>query len=135
MHLYCLTRGIKHDVDNFINQLTGQYFPYTYDPSLQKAAYVQFAVRPIQLWEFVFPEPCLQEVMQTIKPDTEYPKDEKMMFMLRKMLNASKIPSIDPKILGRPIYKNNIDITMIGTKKDYYVEKDEGIWKKGQEQL
>jgi hypothetical protein len=124
MHTYILTRGIKHDVDRFITELQGKYLPYEFEKG--KQGLVQFAVRPIQLWELVFPEPQLQSVMKTLFENTtrhglSYShRNDKYLWALRKALNASKFPELDAKALAMPIYKNNIEVAGIGIKKDQY---------------
>jgi len=127
-----MTRGIKHDVDRFITELQGKYLPYEYAKG--EKALVQFSVRPIQLWEFVFPEEHLQTVMKTLFDDTttrnkgfSYAKrNDKYLWALRTALNSQKFPKITPDDVPMPVYKNNIEIEGIGIKKDIF---DKGIEK------
>ncbi len=64
MHIDFITRGIKHDVDRFINELSCQYLPYMHkmnakgelvDKPLEKGA-LQVRVCPLQLWDVSFPK-------------------------------------------------------------------------------
>ena len=125
MHFYALVRGIKHDVDRYINDLQAQYFPY--EVPHQPKGYVQLAVRPIQLFEFVFPKDSLQEVLMTISPDIhqwhvgnppQWKSQDKYIWALRKMLKAKEIPVIDPKTPRRLIYNFNVHVQPIGIKDD-----------------
>ena len=129
MHVYCLTRGIKHDVDRFITELQGKYLPYEFEKG--KQGLVQFSVRPIQLWEMVFPEPALPNVMTTLfsdgnvrKSESEFSyagRNDKYLWAMRKLLNSKPFPKFDPKAIPLPLYKKNIEIAGIGIKKDSYV--------------
>ena len=126
MHGYIITRGIKHDVDRFITELQGKYLPYEYEKG--KQAVVQFSIRPIQLWEVVFPEPELQKVMHTLfegttRPDaglTYLKRNNKYLWALRKTLSSQQFPNLDKTSLSMPIYKGNIEVAGIGIKKDLY---------------
>lgn len=132
MHAYVITRGIKHDVDRFITELQGKYLPYEHQPG--KSGLLQFSVRPIQLWEMVFPEPHLQAVMKTLFEGTtrngnlSYSNlNDKYLGMLRIALRADKFPKLDPKALNLPVYKENIEVAGIGIKKDEYRDGIERI--------
>ena len=131
MHLYLLTRGIKKNVDHFINDMSAQYFPYTKDKD-GKPIWVQMAMRPIQLWECVFPNNSLQEVMATMdlnmteemykqrgitkSPGWNY--GNKTLWMLRKLLKAKELPPLDPKAKKRIVFKDWVHIAPIGIKED-----------------
>lgn len=125
MHLYCLTRGIKHDVDRFITELQGKYLPYKFQKG--EKGLVQFSVRPVQLWEMVFPEEHLQAVMKTffstdnVREGFSYShKNDKTLTMLRIALRCNKFPKMDKITSQIPVYKKNIEIAGIGIKKDEY---------------
>ncbi len=128
MHAYIITRGIKHDIDRFIIELQGKYLPYeARDKNGERAdCMVQLGVRPIQLWEIVFPESQLQTIMKTLFEDTtrgefSYSRShDKYLWALRKAFQASKFPDLSQKALPLPIYKKNISVTGIGLKKDFY---------------
>lgn len=125
MHLYMLTRGIKPLVDNYINDLLAQYFPYAPDTT-GKMQMLQLSIRPIQLWEVVFPMECLKGVMETVLPyesiDTWQPTPGwrgMKMDMLRMALGAQKLPplKLDSKAL-RPIRKANLAVYPFAIKED-----------------
>ena len=119
-----ITRGIKHEVDRFVNDMQAQYFPYEWNG--QKMA-VQLAMRPIQLWEVVFPEDQLQNVMATVETG-ELPKQwkskQKYLSVLRKVLGAKKLPKLDPNAMKRLVYKTNIQTALIGYREDAKADKD-----------
>ena len=126
MHLYIMTRGIKQLIDEYINDLQAQYFPYGNPPNL-----LQLSVRPLQLWELVFPKEQLKEVMQTVLPYESIKswglKDirKHKLALLRLALGAKKIPKLDlTQGIVRPLRKENIAIYPIGIKED-------NIWKEG----
>jgi len=128
MHLYAITRGIKKEVDDFITQLQGKYLPFKWreketDPF--KDMSVQFSVRPIQLWEFAFPEEHKDIVLATILGEDEKflgdPKKDKwikkMCWGLRKMLKVDPIPKFK-KDNAMPICRQHMTVVGIGVKKD-----------------
>ena len=130
MHLYLLTRGIKHEIDRFVNDMQAQYFPFKHQG---KDTFVQLAMRPIQLWEIVFPEPELHNVLKTIFPEGLQHDDglfrKLQLTALRKMLKAEKMPKkIDEKALGRMMYNNSfIAKYPVGIKKDNYKDGSEEL--------
>lgn len=111
-----ITRGIKNDVDNFINDLQAQFFPY----GKKKEIAVQLAVRPVQFWELVFPEESLPDMLKMLEYHTTE-REEVMgkIAWIRRALKAEKIPDIDlsqtPK---RFIRHKNLATYFIGLKKD-----------------
>lgn len=127
MHLYLITRGIKHDVDRFINDLQAQYYPFK--SKSKENLHVQLAVRPMQLWELVMPEDQLPSVQKMIfDKNTSIRKlHEVKLAVFRKMLGAKKIPKFDEKLPTRIIYKENIGLYPIGIKKDHYNEDHEEL--------
>lgn len=135
MHLYILTRGIKNWSDQFITELQGKYIPFKFpskeDPKKLTDYQVQLAVRPIQLYEIVFPEEYKDVVLNTILGEenasgaTQHKQHLKWVYALRKMLGVEKIPEYK-KDISIPITKQNVEIIGIGIKKDYWQDvKDE----------
>ena len=128
-----MTRGIKAEVDRMINDLQAQYFQYG-----PEKEWVQFAVRPIQLYEFVFPKEELPIIMKTLGlpgRNLKIKEDWKQAYfmMLRKALRAKKLPEMDlTKTPQRIISKFCVGVDAIGIR-------DEAIWPdgkyKGYEQL
>ncbi len=116
MHLYVLSRGIKHDVDRVINELSAKYMPMKLEG---KDVLVQVAVRPIQLWEIVFPEEQLQSMLNTLEP-MNWKRTSAKLTALRMALNAQKVPKADMKTPSLPIYRGNVELNLLGMKKDKY---------------
>ena len=132
MHLYIITRGIKKEIDDFINQLQGKYFPFKCPdptPGADHTKLTQFHnqihVRPIQLWEIVFPEEHKDIALNTILSDfgdgrnTQHKKHEKIIWGLRKALGVDPVPEYkkDQKL---PIAHEGMEVVGIGIKKDYW---------------
>jgi hypothetical protein len=124
MHLLIATRGYKPDVDRFITELQGKYFPYKCDKDKTNYA-VAMNVQPIQLWSLVFPEDSLQQVLRTIEPRAFSGGMRKVSFVLRKVLGLKDLPKIDDKVLPMPIYKTNIEIAALGIKDDFKITDGE----------
>lgn len=127
MHLFIITRGIKHNVDQMITQLQGKYLPQRFqDPKdgKIKEGFVQVGVRPIQLWEIVFPEESADLMINTLCNGNSVVNDnhKKAAFALRKMLGAKKIPEVKNKDLIMPLFKDWVEVNGIGIKYDYYVD-------------
>ena len=129
MHLYLITRGIKHDVDRFITELQGKYLPFKVHKDgtagLKAGDHlVQLAVRPIQLWEVVYPEECNDVVLASVLGQdgkTQHKKHNKFIWLIKKALGCEPIPEYKKDQII-PFYKNNIECIGIGVKKDYRFE-------------
>lgn len=126
-HFIFITQGVKPCVDAMMNDLQAQFFPW---PMKKKKTgkeipnqVVQGALRPIQLWMYIFPEQSTDEVLNTmgIKPgNTGYKEFSGKAAVLRKMMKAQKIPKPDPKVPGRIIRTAGVGIIPIGIRKDKY---------------
>ncbi len=125
MHLTILTRGILHEQQRFINNLSSMVLPWNVPKGKFKGQHnLQVGVRPINLYEVAFPEPCLQNMMRTLW-DAQ-PSEEKFKVprtMIRKMMGLKKIPPIDFKAKYLPVHKAHVTIYPIGYKEDTYDEK------------
>jgi len=128
MHTYILTRGNQFWVDQFIKELQGKYLPYEIKSDKcfnngYKKGILQFqiGVRPIQLWEIVYPKEQIDLVHNTLfetsdaKPQHAW--QEKHIFAMRKLLRLKKIPAYDKTRL-MPITRQNIEVVGIGIKED-----------------
>jgi len=131
MHLLVCVRGIKHEVDKFVTELQGQVLPMNHKFLAEPAnpdgkGLAQFHVRPIQLYEFVFPEPCLPEVMNFIKPYPFSGMAKLFADQVRNQIGYDELPKLDD--IPKPKFtmlvdKGHIDIIGIGVKKDIYLKK------------
>ncbi len=90
---------------------------------------VQVAVRPIQLYEVVFPEEHKDVMLSTILGDskgkTQHKKHNKFIYALRKILGVEEIPNFKTD-LKMPISNMNTEIIGIGIKKDYWQHSKTG---------
>lgn len=146
MHAYGITRGIKKEVDDFITQLQGKYLPFRVEKEgtagIAKGDWMaQLQVRPIQLWEFVFPRRSKDIMLTTLfgpsgtekqadiktknnevaRKATKHSRHDKMIWAIRKAIGAEKIPEYNcSQIL--PISKIGVDVVPIGIKEDYTFE-------------
>lgn len=128
-HLYVVTRGIKHLVDEYIKQLSCKYLPMMVKagdiPTIDKDQMMQcqVAVRPIQLWEVVYPKEHQDLMLNTVlggsKGESNIKKLQKYVNMFRKFLGVKPIPDYDTKVGKLPIANADVDITAIGIKEDY----------------
>lgn len=109
-------------VDNFITQLQGKYLDWKIKDKDGKETKVgmQVAVRPVQMWEVVFPKEHLDLMLTTcLGPDGKpyHKRHNKFIAVVRKVLGVKKIPKYDNSsmmICGR----DHIDSTGIGIKED-----------------
>lgn len=123
MHLYLATRGIRYDVQKFIDTLYSNMMPYPHDKGEGR---VQLVARPIQLWEVVFPKACLPNVLKGINYNGNRKDISLQSAALRKVLGAKKIPKLDlEKVNPILAWTQNVGIYPIGIK------EDKGIWKEG----
>ena len=117
MHLYTIARGIKHDLDRCIKELTSQYLPMLIGGQ-QKV--VQIAVRPIMLYEIVYPKEHHNLVCSTIfrwgDSRGQHKWYRKFTTILRKMLKIKPLKFIKGNQL--PCYNNNIEFIGVGQKDD-----------------
>lgn len=131
MHLYILTRGIKKEVDDLITQLQGKYLPFKYRKEGEKELkdlVLQIGVRPIQLWEIVYPEEYTEFMCKSLfknanrKAKPQHKWQEKFTYMMRKALKLDPIPDFEPGE-GMPLGGiSDVEVVGIGVKKDYYVD-------------
>jgi len=129
MHIYMMTRGIKQDVDRFITELSSKYLPYKLKGKQQ---WVQVAVRPIQLWEVVFPQEHRDIMLATLFEDgkgglTQHKKHQKYVNLMRMGLGVKKIPTVYDTKNWLPLYRDNIEKIGIGMKEDYKIDGEERI--------
>ena len=136
MHLYVMTRGILSATKQWENDLSAQYLPLEIknaDGKIEKNL-AQLQVRPVNLYEIVFPEGSEKTVMGMIRPgvmsDT-YGKLGKMASWISKMLKLNKCITDYPKFITPPGL--GVTVVALGTKKDKvnWEPQDKDILKKG----
>ena len=120
-----MIRGVKHDQDRFINELSAQYLPFNFKG---QRSFLQVGVRPIQLFELTFPEEHLQLITGTLGGNAvcQHKRHNKYIAVLRRMLgkDVKKSPVWDKK-LKMPVYCQNLEIIDIGTKEDYWRDNED----------
>jgi hypothetical protein len=129
MHLYMISRGIKQNRDIWVSFMQSQFFKWTrknLKTGKDEVSFVQGALRPIELWEYVFPEECLNEVLTNLKLSSIEAhkngrnwKDKTALTALRKMLQAEELPA-DFKAgdVTRVMTVDGVPVHIIGIKKD-----------------
>ena len=148
MHLLMMTRGIKQAQEMWEKFMQTQWFEfpqkiikkdangnflknpdgtYQYEET-PKDSYVrvQGALRPIQLWEYVFPKECLHEVLAMQNLHTCFPLRPEVnnySWILRKMTGFKKIPPIPEEIKK----KNKWEITQKSVPMDGFAVYPLGI--------
>ena len=121
MHLYVLTRGILSATKQWENDLAAQYLPFEVLEKGKKkpSPYLaQLAVRPVNLYEIVFPEECLDDVLGMVKPEMHkgvVGKFSAFIKMFTRMLGLKKIPDYKPKITPTG---DGVSVIGLGLKKD-----------------
>ena len=129
-----MTRGIKQNVDHYIADLQMRLLKHKIIHKGKKVdARVQLGVRPIQLWEVVFPEDELQEVLaMTLGESSNAPgyNNTDMIVenwrnsIIRKALMCKPLPknfpisSKDPFLKACPVFRDSVSVHPIGIKED-----------------
>ena len=105
MHLYVLTRGVLNATKQWENDLNACYLPFeVLEKGKDKPTkYLsQLAVRPVNLYEIVFPEESLQDVLGMVKPVNHKQISGNWSWLINflvKKLGLKKIPDYKPKQL------------------------------------
>ena len=70
MHLFAMTRGINDQTWKFVQDMSAQWCSHRWtqpDGSVMKGG-VQIAMRPVFLWEIIFPEESLNDILANLEP-------------------------------------------------------------------
>ena len=134
-----MTQGIKPCVDAMVNDLQAQFFEWAMKDKKGKSLkseVVQGALRPVQLWMYVFPEESLDEVLNTMgikgQGKNGYKEFNAKATMLRKLMKAEKVPEPNKNVPGRIIRKAGVGIVPIGIRKDEIIDTTgKGIYHEG----
>jgi len=120
--IWFITRGIKDRVDALVNDLQAQVFTFNVKNKKTKKVethYVQGALRPVQLWEYVVPDEHVPTMVKTLDLTINgYPKYKKYLTILRKMLKLDKIKEPSKDTPRRILRKDHVAMHVIGVKKD-----------------
>jgi len=125
MHLYFISRGIKQNRDIFVNFLQTRLFPWKIKiDGKETTETVQGALRPVELWEYVFPKESLPEVCGMLGIDPKNTDNYGALSssiqnsMLRKMLGAKEIPKDITPIQKDFVFKQGMGLHVLGIKDD-----------------
>ncbi len=145
MHIYIGTRGILHETERFLRELSCQYLPFekqdeiknldgtiTYTPL--KTYNLQVAVRPLMggIYEICFPEKWSDLILNTlfgsplqensIKPRsiTSIPQ-KTTIALLRKMLKSKPLPKTWKTDMTLACYTFNVEKIGIGMREDKWI--------------
>ena len=139
MHIVFGTRGVKHERDLFVTTMQSQFFPWkriNLKTGKEEITLVQGALRPLEFWEYVFPEESLPDVLAMLEQDNKVnlknALNQKTAIMLRQMLGLKKIPIMDLPERNRVIHLRGMALHPIGIKKD---ERTDAPWGYRQEML
>jgi hypothetical protein len=119
-----MTRGVKHARDLFVSQMQSHFFNWkrkNLKTKKQEITAVQGALRPIELWEYVFPEEALPEVkaMLGITEDRkDYALSRLKTKILQKALGCKDVPKTKQVPNYRPMISKGVSSHIIGVKKD-----------------
>ena len=123
-----MATGSKPLLDFFETQMQCLRFfhPYKKDGK-EMVTPIYGMLEPMNLYRYVFPKNGLDSVIKTLKFDKDrYPMFDKQAFMMRKILNADKIPITDPKAEAFHVNFNNIALKCIGIKEDVDITLPDG---------
>lgn len=127
MHLYFLTRGEMHFTDIWASSMRSQIFKWprkNLTTGKMEEHYVQGALKPIQLWEYVMPEGLVPEVLESLKIPSggkNQGHDNYMKWIakgFRAGLKLEPIPKFPAQKTIRLIPRQGLSIYCLGTKKD-----------------
>jgi len=154
MHLILLTRGIKEQRDRWVKFMQTQMFWWkrqpllkdesgnfiktgedeegnpTYKRGKEQTMRVQGALRPLELWSYVFPEECLPEVLAMLnlhQNKKQRPEIRNWGWFLRKMMRLLPLPKMPKEIADKHFQEitdkfipmDAMAVYPIGIKKDY----------------
>ena len=126
MHLYVVARGVLNEIKRWERALENQFLPTKYiHPETKKIeeGFVQLGVRPVQLYEIVFPKEQLNRVLNIVNPSVgsyadRYKSGYKWINRIAKFLGLKKIPKWTPEPIT-PMYKSPwVGVHGIGIKED-----------------
>ena len=120
-----IARGHPDFINRWENDCHAHYLPFYYD-QYKPPGELQFTMRPIRLYEAVFPEREYERAMNMIWPNMETPGMRIPLFALRKMMGAEK-PMPWKQQKNFIIKRQNVTVELIGIRKDKFVNGIEQI--------
>ena len=136
---------LKDDKGNFIEDGVDENGNKKYKRGPQTMTRVQGALRPIQLFEYVFPEESLQEVLAMMNQHKQYnhmrPEVNNYAWILRKMTRFKKIPDMPElqkkeawEITQKYVPPQGVGVYPLGIKEDKkqdFIFGDVGFYQEG----
>jgi|TARA_Y100000310_G_scaffold81786_2_gene78376 hypothetical protein len=121
MHKYIITRGKSRFVDFWKAEMEAIFLPIKFKNSEKQevASNVQLVMRPVQLWELVYPEEHDAKVTNLIG-NTGYDHHN---FILKVKdwfvgLLGLDVVRVEPTLTEKPIPRQFVGVTILGNKKD-----------------
>ena len=140
MHIFLGTRGPRHLVRDFFDQLSSQYLPYYHKldakgihkkTNTRMKGSLRVRVCPVQLCDISFPEQYRDAMLTTLfgkgKGKTINKRHNKWAMLIRKVLGIEKIPDDYKTHQSLPTHPAHIEMIGIGIKEDYYKDCIEQI--------
>lgn len=121
MHLYVIARGIVDRLNRWENDCLAQYYPYKYAKD-KPLGMVQLNVRPVQLYEIVFPKESLPKVLSYLWPKSIEKKSNMLCTFLRKVLGLKRFPSMKGLKPHFQAMSRNVTVHPVGMKEDKVVD-------------
>jgi hypothetical protein len=129
MHAYFITRGLNHMTEAWKALLQGQSFKWkrkNLKTGKEETTLIQGALRPILLWEYVFPEESLNEVLFNtvggVGTEGQFFAEKVFGVAFRAATGAKKPKKLTMKELKdvrhRLMQSPGVGVTCIGIKKD-----------------
>src|SRR3990167_1293119 len=126
-------RGIKHEAEKFINELSTRYLPfkiYNKEKKQLEKVLLQMRVCPIQLYDVSFPKEHMDSVLTTLYGGSEgVPRSvnkwmEKLTYFLRKLLGLKSLPKYKTDTHLMMDFPQHTEIFSIGVKEDYWITEE-----------
>ncbi len=116
MQLYSFSRGLMRNQQRMFEEMSAQVFPFKYKD--EKATFINWQVRPIQLVEYVFPKKELQMVLKSIPGISEHGFPQIVKKLIQKKLKLDPVPEIEKTGEKRLIYGDGVQNVLVGIKED-----------------
>lgn len=116
MHMYLLVRGFQDRLARWVNDVTAQHYDWKADDG--RTHKVRLMLRPVQLYELVFPEPAYEDVLATVQPYQQDWFGTAKVAALRLALGLKPVQKFVPP--NNKIDNNFVAIAAVGVRKDEF---------------
>ena len=130
MHMYVIARGEKGFLDRWESDVEAKYLRFKHSKE-HNIGHLQVAIRPIRLYEIVYPEPHHDHMLKVVHPFNS--NGQKLANAIRMMMRLKKLPkkNVDkwPKahVSQGGVHSPHVAVTGIGYKKDVFKDGIEQI--------